>query len=124
MRLSPPERRRRDATRPALLVLLLVGAAPRLLGGLARPEPASGPPPRPAAIDLARDPAWRLVHLPGIGPGRAEAIVRARLLRGPLRRVEDLLEIRGIGPGTVRLVRAAREVRVVVDGHPPQAAPP
>lgn len=50
-------------------------------------------------IDLNRASASELEGLPGIGPTLARRIVEAR----PLRRVEDLLRVHGIGP--VRLAK-------------------
>jgi len=43
--------------------------------------------------------------LPGIGPVRAEAIVRWREANGPFRRLEDLEKVRGIGEKTVEAIR-------------------
>jgi len=51
-------------------------------------------------LDLNRADAVALQVLPGIGPGRAAAIVAARSQR-PLRTLSDLELIRGIGPKTV-----------------------
>lgn len=119
--LPPAARERRRASvallERALLFLILwrVGAA---LGEALAPAPrATGPPP-PLRIDLAHDPAWRLEHLPGIGPARAKAIVREREARGPPRHLEDLLRIQGIGAGRLEALRAARDVHVLLDGAP------
>jgi competence protein ComEA len=46
--------------------------------------------------------ASELVRLPGIGPKRAEAIVRLRARLKRFRRATDLLRVRGIGPKTLR----------------------
>lgn len=54
-------------------------------------------------IDLNRADAATLAALPGIGPGRAEAIVRTRML-GPFRSVSDLARVPGIGGGTITRV--------------------
>jgi len=42
-----------------------------------------------------------LSALPGIGPSLAARILADRRARGPYRRPEDLLRVRGIGPATV-----------------------
>ena len=68
-----------------------VGAA-RLLWGL--------------TLDLNRAPAVALEALPGIGPGRAAAIVAAR----PFCRVRELTRVRGIGPVTLARVQGALHV--------------
>jgi hypothetical protein len=48
-------------------------------------------------LDLNRADARALEVLPGIGPGRAQAIVRERT-QAPFCRVGDLARVRGIGP--------------------------
>jgi competence ComEA-like helix-hairpin-helix protein len=51
-------------------------------------------------IDLNRATETDLVALPGIGPTKARAIVEWRAAHGPFGRVEQLLEVPGIGPKT------------------------
>ncbi len=87
-------------------------------GGAARAAaPDSGAPPAPAreaARDtnaVGRDVAWpldlnaateaELVLLPGIGPAKARAILERRARDGSFGRVEDLLDVPGIGPKTL-----------------------
>jgi competence protein ComEA len=43
-----------------------------------------------------------LARLPGIGPAKAQAILRMREQRGPFKKVEDLMQVRGIGRKTFR----------------------
>ncbi|MCH7627001.1 MAG: helix-hairpin-helix domain-containing protein [Chloroflexi bacterium] len=43
--------------------------------------------------------------LPGIGPVKAQAIVDYRVLNGPFTSVEELLEVKGIGPATLDKIR-------------------
>jgi competence protein ComEA len=50
--------------------------------------------------------ADELERLPGIGPAKAEAIVRWREAHGRFRRLEDLLAVPGIGPATLERVRS------------------
>lgn len=50
------------------------------------------------AIDVNTSTEQQLDTLPGIGPSTAHAIVAYRLVHGPFARVEDLLNVRGIGP--------------------------
>lgn len=75
------------------------------------PRPAAGP----AAEAESAAPAGRvdintagkslLMTLPGIGEERALAIIRYRRANGPFRYVEELLQVPGIGPGTVEKLR-------------------
>lgn len=43
-----------------------------------------------------------LIRLPGIGPAKAQAILRMREQRGEFKKVEDVLRVRGIGRKTFR----------------------
>lgn len=52
----------------------------------------------PQPIDVNSATEQQLVNLPGIGPATARAIVAYRLLHGPFASVDDLLNVRGIGP--------------------------
>jgi competence protein ComEA len=63
------------------------------------------PQTRLRKLDLNRAAPGELVSLPGIGPARADAIVRWRRDHGPFRSFEDLLEVPGIGPATLARLR-------------------
>jgi competence protein ComEA len=67
--------------------------------------PKAGELSNPQKIDLNRAEAWLLDALPGIGPGRAQAIVDYRNQNGPFHRIEDLLNIQGIGESTLDELR-------------------
>ena len=45
--------------------------------------------------------AEELSLLPGVGPARARAIIELRQQRGGFKRVEDLLEVKGIGEASL-----------------------
>ena len=64
---------------------------------------APGPPPEPPPVDLASSPPRELRRLPGIGPSRANAIVRLRRERGGAE--FELQQVPGIGPRTEERVR-------------------
>jgi competence protein ComEA len=59
----------------------------------------------PQRIDINRAETWLLDALPGIGSGRAEAIVDYRNQNGPFHKIEDLLNIQGIGESTLDEMR-------------------
>ena len=46
-----------------------------------------------------------LERLPGVGSTRAQAIMDYRQEHGPFRTVDDLLQVSGIGPGTLEELR-------------------
>jgi competence protein ComEA len=56
-------------------------------------------------VDLNAASAEDLAAVPGISPRLAEAIAEDRRGRGPFRRVEDLLRVRGIGPARLAQAR-------------------
>jgi competence protein ComEA len=56
-------------------------------------------------IDVNRAGLEELELLPGIGPKKAEAILKWRSEHGRLARLEDLLEVKGIGRGTLERLR-------------------
>jgi competence protein ComEA len=67
--------------------------------------PKTGEVSEPQRIDLNRAEAWLLDALPGIGPGRAQAIIDYRNQNGPFHRIEDLLNVGGIGNDTLDTIR-------------------
>lgn len=64
-------------------------------GGVA----ATGP------LDLNTATLEQLDELPGIGPATAKAIIDERERRGRFRSVDDLLDVRGIGPAKLDAIR-------------------
>lgn len=83
------------------MVVLL--AARALWRGLAPPGPAVTVQLR--QLDVNRASVDELQALPGVGPGRAEAIVLERIRRGPFEVVDDLLRVDGLGPDLLRRLR-------------------
>lgn len=59
----------------------------------------------PVPIDLNQATEAELDELPGVGPSTAAAIVAHRVASGPFRRVDDLLDVRGIGPAKLEAMR-------------------
>ena len=87
------------------------------LGGLMSVDAAAQPPTVPPSAYMTADPLEvtprldlrvatreQLLQLPGIGPARAEAILRLRGVNR-LSRLRDLRRVRGIGPRTLRRLR-------------------
>ena len=63
------------------------------------PSPiSSGPALLVEKVDLNSAGVEVIETLPAVGPKLAQEIVRYREARGPFRRMEDLLEVKGIGP--------------------------
>lgn len=59
----------------------------------------------PGVVDLNRATGAELERLHGIGPALASRILELRGRKGAFRRVEELLEVRGIGPRTLDRLR-------------------
>ena len=99
--------------RRLVAVALLLAAVPALAAkkGLSPPE----------RIDLNRAPVTELMRLPGVGQRKAQAIVAHRQ-KAPFRKPEDVLQVKGFGPGWLQKVKG----NVTVGGAPaaPTAQPP
>jgi competence protein ComEA len=57
-------------------------------------------------VSLSTATEKELEELPGVGPATAAAIVAHRRAHGPFRRVEDLLNVKGIGDAKLATMRA------------------
>lgn len=78
-------------------------------------SPLAPPPPPPVAAPAAPSPrrlinlntatAAELELLPGVGPAVAQRIIDHRAAHGPFKRVEDLDNVKGIGPRTLDKLR-------------------
>ena len=80
-----------------------LGEAPRVQGSDSRS--ASG------KIDLNSATAAELMDLPGIGEVKAGSIVSYRETHGLFAQVDDLMDVRGIGPAILDSIRDLVEVR-------------
>lgn len=82
-------------------------APPEVLGPDTGATPTAGGAQGSAGglVDLNTADAAALDTLPGIGPSTAEAIVAHRADNGPFASVDDLLDVRGIGPAKLEAIR-------------------
>jgi len=73
---------------------------------LAQPMPAAtSSGPRPVRIDLNTATRAELEALPGVGPELATRIMEFREQRGPFKNVEQLDNVKGIGPKLMERIR-------------------
>jgi len=84
----------------ALVVCGLALAAPAMAAPQAEqqsPQPAAAAAAAKPALNLNAATVDQLVTLPGIGPKTAERIVEYRTKSGGFKRIEDLMNVKGIG---------------------------
>jgi len=60
---------------------------------------------RPGVVNLNTATAAELEALPGIGAKKAEAILEARKAHGGFKSVDELVDVRGIGPAQMEKLR-------------------
>ena len=81
-----------------VLVTAVLAAIPSTASGAPSAAPASMVNINSAGVD-------ELVTLPGIGKSYAERIVEYRQKNGPFKKVEDILNVRGIGEKTFERIK-------------------
>jgi competence protein ComEA len=82
-----------------ILAVALVATA-----ALAPPALAAAPAPS-EKVNINAATADQLTALPGIGPSYAQRIVEYREKNGPFKKVEDLLNVTGIGEKTFEKIK-------------------
>lgn len=98
---------RRTMLRLALCAGILFLAVPATAAPLPVPGQAQDAEAEPSGerVNLNTATAAELEALPGIGPRTAELIIEYREEEGPFTKVEDLMNIRGIGERTFLRLR-------------------
>lgn len=85
----------------AAMIAAVALAAPSSQAASQPPSPTGAVPApvvtAPKLLDLNRATAAELIAVPGIGPATAAAIVELRANRGSFTKIEELLEVKGIG---------------------------
>jgi competence protein ComEA len=94
----------RTLTTVALVAFALAVATPTLTANPSQdatvrqaPKPA---PAEPLVLNLNSATATELEKLPGVGPATAARIVEYRQKNGAFKKIEDLMNVRGIGEKT------------------------
>ena len=96
--------------------LVLAGLLLSMIGVLTVPssveagEQSSAEGQRQEKVEINSATVEQLQEVPGIGPTLAARIVDFREEHGPFERVEDLLNVQGIGERTLELMRPYLEV--------------
>lgn len=97
--------RRRDQATVAVLTTVLFGLAFAFSGGKTGYAPASDEPVIRFQVDINRAEAPELQTLPGIGEKLAEGIILYREETGPFESIEEIRNVRGIGPKKLAVLR-------------------
>jgi len=105
-----------------LVLAFLAVLALSVAGGLLPAAPAAraaDPAPPHGVVNVNTAGLEELQALPGVGEARARAILDARKSRGGFKRVEDLLEVKGIGRSALERMRpfVTLEGRTTAPGH-------
>ena len=82
---------------PALVLVSLFAAAPHASAQSASRASAKASTTSTAIVNINTASAAELDALPGIGAKMAERIVEYRQKNGPFKKVEDLMNVRGVG---------------------------
>jgi competence protein ComEA len=83
-----------------MAVLALSHATPSLAQTAAKPAKSAKPAVSAASteiINLNTATATQIASLPGIGPKTADLIVQYRQKNGPFKKVEEIMNVRGVG---------------------------
>ena len=119
----------RGGDRPSVAALLLLWGLVALVIGARRPSPPSLVV-EPASsverlqVDLNRDPWPRLTLLEGIGETLARRIVEVRESLGGFRRIEEVLEVRGVPDLPVRRALESGLIVPLDEGARERETPP
>lgn len=100
------------------LVLTLLLALPGAALAQTTPADTSGVPAPGALVDVNAATATELEALPGIGARTAAAIVEYREKNGPFKKVEELMNVKGIGE------KSFLRLKPLVTVTPPKATRP
>lgn len=87
------------------LARVLVDGEQIIVGTPAAPATGGGAATGPGRVSLSSATADQLDELPGVGPVTADAIIAYRTAHGGFQRIEDLLDVQGIGEKTLADLR-------------------
>ena len=83
----------------SFMFVLLVCSAPAAAQRATKPTPAPAAPST-QVVNLNTAPATEIAGLPGIGPKTAELVVQYREKNGSFKKIEEIMNVKGIGEKT------------------------
>ncbi|MFM8793883.1 MAG: ComEA family DNA-binding protein [Acidimicrobiales bacterium] len=101
-----PAPRLRPAPRPRIAPTTVPAPGTVTVPGTMDSAPPPGTSAPLAKVNLNTATAAELDLLPGIGPTTARAIIDHRRTKGPFRRIDDLMNVAGIGPTRFARIKA------------------
>ena len=99
-----------------LTFMLVVGFSGMVLADEKQDETGAMAEPMAEQVDVNTATAEELQQVKGIGPKKAEEIVKHRTDNGPFKSVDELANVKGIGEATVEKIKDQ-----VTVGTPPKA---
>ncbi len=81
----------------SVMVAALLAFIPPLVAAQEKPAGRTAPPAAKAAVNINTATAAEFEGLPGIGARTAARILEYRQKNGPFKKIEDLMNVRGVG---------------------------
>jgi competence protein ComEA len=91
---------------PAVLLALTLGSLPALAQGAGGRTPSASQAAASMPVNLNTADVAQLETLPGIGKVTAERIIEYRERNGGFKKIEDLMNVRGVGEQSFLKLRA------------------
>lgn len=86
-----------------LVALVLLAVSMKVIW--APPQPVSAPSFEPERININTASKQELMGLPGIGAVLAQRIIEHREAHGPFKAIEEIMNVKGIGPKTFERIK-------------------
>ena len=102
---------------PALVVFSLLAASPHAVAQSSARASAKASPATTAIVNINTASASELDALPGIGPKVAARIVEYRQKNGPFKKIEELMNVQGIGEKNFLKLKAQISVSGKAEGQ-------
>jgi competence protein ComEA len=104
-----------------LFLVALSALATAHISAQAAPSKAPSPSPdKPVVVNLNTATATELEQLPGVGPRVSARILEYRQKKGPFKKIEELMNVQGIGEKTFLKLKPQLTVGSAANGSQPE----